>query len=141
MPPTPVTELAYELRIACMRLVRRVRYHTETLPPHFFTVLARLHHGSCTAADLAARERVSAPSMSRTVTELEERGLLTRAADEFDKRRLQCTITPAGIQALTSARKERDAWMSEKLSSCTPKELATLRAATAIINKMLDVES
>lgn len=138
MPTTPLAELAYDVRIACMRLVRRVRYNTEALPPHFFTALAAVERGGETAAELAARERVSAPAMSRTISELNERGYITRAVDPDDRRRQLLTITEAGAEALHVARRQRDQWMVERLTALSPEELDTLRRAATIIDDMLD---
>lgn len=135
----PSTSLAYDLRIACMRLVRRVRYTTESLPPHLFAALAPLDEGIVsTAAELAARERVSAPSMSRTVNELVDRGFVAREADATDRRRQLLTVTPGGREALAAARRERDEWMTTRLGALSPADRATLEQATQIINKMLD---
>lgn len=125
--------------MACMRLVRRVRYNTAALPPSFFAALVSIEHGCTTAAELAARERVSAPSMSRTISELVERGYIDREQDAEDKRRMLLTVTPAGRAALAAARQERTEWMSERLETCTDQELATLREASDIINRMLGV--
>ncbi len=141
MSTVPLTELACDLRIACLRLTRRLRCtKMSALPPHFFSLLAKLDEGDCTAAELACRERVSAPSMSRTVAELIERGLATRHPDAHDRRRLQIAITDAGRVALQSARQERNQWVVEHLETLTEQERATLAKATVIINKILDHE-
>lgn len=140
MPTTPLAELAHAVRMSSIRLARRVRYHTESLPPHFFTVLSVLEgRESTTAAELAERERVSAPSMSRTVNELAERGYLHRQADPDDRRRQILSITPQGIAALAAGRRERDEWMIEKLQDRSPEDLDTLRRAAQILDEMLDV--
>lgn len=137
MPAPSDPQLAYDLRMACMRLARRVRYGSTTLPPSFFVVLATLERGATTAAALAAKERVSAPSMSRTISELAERGLIDRTPDPSDKRCLQLTLTDAGRAELATARKERDEWMSARLDGCTASERGTLRDAVDILDRIL----
>lgn len=137
--PHALPELAAELRIACMRLSRRVRHQTSALPPHHFSVLAHLERrGTRTAADLAAWERVSAPSMSRTVGELAERGLIERTPDDTDKRRVNLTLTPAGKALLTAGRRERDQWMVQHLERCSEADLETLARAVVILDAMLE---
>lgn len=138
MPTPPLAQLSYDVRIASMRLTRRVRYTSTTLAPHFFAILVVLEDAPSTAAELAARERVSAPSMSRTVAELVERGFVDREQDPADRRRVTLTITDAGRAELVAARQERNAWMVTKLEACTQAERDTLAAAARIIERLLD---
>jgi hypothetical protein len=43
LSPSAVSAIAGELRLACMRISRRVRFEsTHEVPPHQFSVLARL---------------------------------------------------------------------------------------------------
>lgn len=138
MTLTPLAQEAYELRMACMRLVRRVRYMNSSLAPHFFSVLAKLECGDSTAAELATRELVSAPSMSRTVAELDERGYLTKTPDPDDRRRVLLSITDEGRAILTTSRAERNHWMEERMAKLTDEERADLVRATALLQRMLD---
>ena len=58
------------------------------------------------ASDLAARANILAPSLTRMIRTLDERGLILRGRDEADGRRVILTITPAGrqlIEAVTPA--------------------------------------
>ncbi|MGL5406730.1 MAG: MarR family winged helix-turn-helix transcriptional regulator [Propionibacteriaceae bacterium] len=137
--PSSISEFALELRLACMRLTRRVRYTASTLPPHQFSVLAFLDCVSVsTAAELAARERISAPSMSRIVNELADRGLITREPDATDKRRIQLSLTDQGRDLLTIGRQERNEWMIRRLETLSAEDSATLAEATIILNRLLE---
>jgi hypothetical protein len=49
-----------------------------------------------TPSELAVRERVQRPTVTRFVCRLEELGLVTRAADPTDRRSALITITPQG---------------------------------------------
>lgn len=138
MAATPLPEMAYELRMACLCLARRLRYTKTSIAPHFFSVLARLERADCTAAELAARERVSAPSMSRTVAELLERGLVTRQPDPTDKRRFHIAITESGLAALREGRMERNQWMVERLATLPDSDIRTLADATKILRTIMD---
>jgi DNA-binding MarR family transcriptional regulator len=132
-----VIELATELRLACMRISRRVRFEsTDNLAPHHFSVLVRLEEGVRTPRELADIEKVSPPSMSRTIGCLEEDGMLTRSAAPDDGRSVLVSITPAGRAALAAAREQRNEWMSSRLAALTPEERETLRRATAILAKV-----
>ena len=73
-----------ELRMAVFRLARRLRLEKtdDDLSDSQFGVLAVLNRfGPHTLSMLAERERVSPPSMNRTVNFLEARGYLRRDAD------------------------------------------------------------
>lgn len=133
-----ITALAHDLRAVCMRVSRRVRLNTHNLPPHQFTVLAQLEQSPKTASELAEREQVSAPSMSRTIRELSDRGLLTSEVSEVDRRCHVLSLTDAGLAELHEGRRTRDQWMVERLRDCTPEEQKILTEATTILQRLLD---
>jgi DNA-binding MarR family transcriptional regulator len=54
----------------------------------------------CRIQDIAAVLGIEAPSVSRTVQDLERDGLLTRRPDDSDRRASQVTLTKAGAQQL-----------------------------------------
>lgn len=130
--------LAHDLRIACMRVARRVRFDADNmLAPHLFSVLARLAEEPLTVGELAAIERVSAPSMSRTVAQLDEQGLVTRSSDEHDGRLVRLSLTDEGADLVTSERARRDAWMTERLEGLAADERDLLRRATEILESVV----
>lgn len=132
-----VIDLATELRLACMRISRRVRFESTDAPaPHHFSVLVRLEEGVRTPRELAEIEKVSAPSMSRTLAHLEGQGLLDRTADPEDGRSVLLSITPAGRAAVAQAREQRNEWMSTRLAALTLEEREVLRRASAILAKV-----
>ena len=130
--------IAREVRLAAQSLARHVKDHTATLAPHLFTVLAWLEAGPATAGELAVRERVTAPSMSKTVVELEDRGLVARTTDTKDARLKIVSLTAAGRRALLKGRKERDEYTAALLVSCSPEELAELLAGAQLLRKVMD---
>lgn len=134
LSPRALAVLAGELRLACMRISRRVRFEsTEAVRPHEFSVLCRLEHGSRTPHELADIEKVSPPSMTRTVGGLVERGLVERADDPSDGRRVILSLTPAGRTTLRGIRRQRDRWMNDRLRDLTPQEQETLAQAAQIL--------
>lgn len=138
MPDPDLIPIAREVRLAAQSLARHVKDHTASLAPHLFTVLAWLEEGPKTAGDLAVRERVSAPSMSKTVCELEDRGFVSRHPDPKDARLKIVRLTPAGRRALVKGRKERDEYTAELLVGCTPEELAELLSGAQLLRKVVD---
>lgn len=135
--PAAVSSLAGELRLACMRISRRVRYEsTHTVAPHHFSVMCRLEEAPRTPGELAEIERVSAPSMTRTVAGLVELGYVERTQHPTDKRQVIVTLTPQARQVLKDIRRKRDAWMSVRVGHLDPEEQAILQRATAILTRV-----
>jgi len=120
-----------------MRISRRVRYEsTDAVAPHHFSVLCRLEEAPRTPGELAEIERVSAPSMTRTVAGLAELGYAQRTQDPTDKRQVIVTITPEARQVLKDIRRKRDAWMSVRVGHLDPEEQAVLQRAAAILTRV-----
>lgn len=135
--PAAVSSLAGELRLACMRISRRVRYEsTDTIAPHHFSVMCRLEEGARTPGELADIERVSAPSMTRTVAGLVELGWVERAADPTDRRQVILSLTDRARQVLRDTRRKRDAWMVVRVARLAPEEQAILQQAATILTKV-----
>ena len=62
--------------------------------------------GSLDATELAARANILAPSLTRMIRALDERGLIRRGRDEADGRRVILTITPMGQQLIEAVTPE-----------------------------------
>ena len=132
-------QLSSELRLSVMRLARRLRQQRtdETYTPSQLSALATLERsGPLAPGELAAAERVQPPSMTRVVAVLEQAGLVRRTAHESDGRLAVLTVTSDGTKLLAADRKRRDAWLTQRLRDLTPDELATLRAAAPLIERL-----
>ena len=130
---------ASQLRIATFRLARRMRTQraVDSMSDGQFAVLAALWtHGPHTLGELAERERVSAPSMNRTVNSLQETGYITRSSDENDGRKVVISLTDAGRAVVAETARRRDAWVEAALAELTPKERATIARAAEIMGRM-----
>ena len=139
MPNAATTDLANEVRIACQRVSRRVRFESGgELAPHFVSALSTLKHGPKTPSELAEAERVSGPSMTKTVGYLTERGLVAAAVNPADGRSKLLFLTRAGWDALAEVRRARDDWMERKLAGLTAEERNLLKKATELLNRVLE---
>lgn len=135
--PSPA-DLAHDLRIACMRVARRVRFDADnTVPPHLFSILVRLAEQDRTPGELAAVEQVTAPSMSRAVGHLVEQGLVARRPDPEDGRVVRLSLTPQGRETWQREREHRDAWMTRRLAGLGAEEQQLLRRATGLLNDLV----
>ena len=131
--------LASDLRIACQRVSRRVRYESSSeLAPHLVSVLANLRKSPATPGELAETERVSAPSMTRTINCLVERGFVARGDHPSDGRSKVVTLTEPGLAVLDRTARARDDWMVHQLEGLTKGERELLRQATDVMNRVLD---
>lgn len=133
------TELANEVRVACQRVSRRVRFDSGgALAPHLVSALATLKHGPRTPSELAETERVSGPSMTKTVGCLVELGLVASSENPADGRSKLLTLTEAGRAELAEVRRVRDDWMERKLNGLSAEERKLLKRATELLNRVLD---
>lgn len=133
----PLGTLTTDLRLACMRIARRIRFESgDVVAPHQFSVLVRLEEAPRTLGELAASERVSAPSMTRTVNGLVERGLVSRADHPDDGRQVIVSLTADGTATVRDIRRRRDQWMAVRLAVLDDEEREVLRRATAILARL-----
>lgn len=134
---TQKDRLTSDLRLVCMRISRRVRFEgSGDLAPHQFSVLIRLEDGPRTPKEVAEIERVSAPSMSRTVNGLVERGLVARADDPTDGRQVILSLTAEGRRKVRETRRRRDQWLATRLEHLSDDERALLVEATALLERV-----
>lgn len=138
-PTAPDSTLAADasaFRMATFRLARRLRSQraVDSMSDGQFAVLAALSHfGPHTLGELAERERVSSPSMNRTVNCLEDSGYLSRTPDREDRRKVNIALTDAGRVVVDETVRRRDSWLEESLGTLTEAQRATLRSAAEIM--------
>ena len=135
-----IAEQSAELRMATFRLARRLRAQKadQALTDAQFAVLGVLYRqGPRTLTALADAERVSPPSMNRTVNRLEEAGYLVRTADEIDRRKSDIALTDAGRDVVKATVSKRDAWLTTRLRELSKEDRATLARAAELIGGII----
>jgi DNA-binding MarR family transcriptional regulator len=131
-------ELATRLRLAVGRLARRIRLATNDIPPLQLSTLATLaQRGPVHSGELAQREAVTPPTMTRVLAALADRGFVARTADPSDARSVVVSISPAGAEALTRIQSERTALMGARLSRLTEEQRAALTAALPALEALV----
>lgn len=86
-----------ELFPAIYRLARQ-RHDGVDVPPRMLAALQHLYlNGPLTVGEQAEHHGVSRPTMTELVDRLGERGLVSRLADERDRRRVFVWLTDAGM--------------------------------------------
>lgn len=142
---------ATELRESMMAVTRQMRRHR---PDHGLTlsqleVLGEVSRttrgedqtGVSTPAELAARLHVRVQSLTDSINELVNRGLVSRRPDDDDRRRQLIEITPAGIALLDDDRAERDAWLNATMrDNLTDLEFNLLMLVAPVLHKLAYAE-
>ena len=132
--------LASSLRVSVARLHRRLRTEDvvdRKVSVSGLAVLALLYReGERTIGQIAAAERVQPPSMTRTVSCLEEDGFVERRPHPTDGRQVVVSLARQGEELLAAERRRRDAWLACRLRELTAEERAVLRQAAPILEKL-----
>ena len=136
-----VQDSAQELRFAIQRLARRIRTMqadqpvTEGQRGVLFTLF---NNGPQTLGSLSEHERVTPPSMNRTVNALVAGGLVTRVAAQDDGRKVALDLSDAGRAFVQETRRRRDAWFTKQLAALPPEQRLALEQATPILQQLAE---
>jgi len=133
-------ELPARLRLAIMRLARRLRQQADAdATPSMLSALASIEYRqSVTLGELAEAERVTPPTMSKIVARLQETELVTRTPDPNDKRIQRLSLSIRGERFIARSKSRKNAYLAKKLRKLEPHEVAKLEAAVAVIEKILE---
>jgi DNA-binding MarR family transcriptional regulator len=104
------------------------------------SALARLAlNEPSSASQLAGAERVRPQSMAKTLTVLQQRGLIRREADVSDARRQLIFLTDAGRAHAQSARTNRREWLAEAFEQrYTEDERRVIDGALTLLERVLE---
>lgn len=131
--------LATRLRSTLLRTSRRLREERpgDLTQPQLTALSQIFANGPLTAGELAEREHVRPPSMTRTVAALSENGLVVRTRPDDDRRQVRLVVSERGRELVLATRRRRDEWLRRRLSALTSAERATLSEAEEILRKVL----
>ncbi|MGH8928953.1 MAG: MarR family winged helix-turn-helix transcriptional regulator [Acidimicrobiia bacterium] len=131
-------EVAARLRLAVARLQRIVRQQSMGG--------LNLAEGSCLAVidrqgplpltEIASRENLSAPTITKIVTRLENRGLIERLSDPADRRVSLISISKAGKTLIERIRSERTAYLNRRLGELESQDLDRLLAVLPVLEAL-----
>lgn len=139
--PAVTADLAHELRLATMRLSRRLRQERADhgLPLGQLSALATLGRlGPLTAGALAAHEQVRPPSMTKVLANLVAAGYVDRTPDPLDGRQVVLSLTPRARTLLREDRRRREEWLALGLARLDPDQRAALAAALPVLEVLAD---
>ena len=143
MSPSPAVtaDLAHDLRLATLRLARRLRQQRADhgLPLGQLSVLATLDRcGPLTPGALAHHEQVRPPSMTKVLANLADGGWIDRVPDPSDGRQQLVSLTDTARTLLYEDRRRRDEWLAEHLLGLDREQRAALRAALPVLEVLAD---
>jgi DNA-binding MarR family transcriptional regulator len=131
--------LSSRLRLAVVRLNRRLRAQSNDskITLSQLSALSSLHKvGAMTPGELAAKEGVQPPSMTRVIAALEDAGLVVRRAHPTDGRQAIVDLTEAGRARVEEEVSIRERWLDQQLADLAEDERAVLSQAAEIIDRL-----
>jgi DNA-binding MarR family transcriptional regulator len=137
------TTLANRLRPVLLKLNRELRreIHSLGVTGGQVSLLVQIKYAPGVGIrELAARERVSVPGMSKFVGRLEEAGLIERREVGGDRRRVGLHVSPAGLRVLRSVKSKRTAWLAARLRTLDQEQLEALDAAVEPLSLLFEEE-
>jgi DNA-binding MarR family transcriptional regulator len=136
---TDDTELASRLRLVVGRLNRRIRIDgRESVPPLQLSALVTVEErGPLRLSELARREAVSVPTMSRVLAALDEQRLVVRTPDPQDARGVLVTLSREGERRLAAVRNHRTALVARRLRRLDAAQQELIRAALPALEALL----
>lgn len=136
-----VAELSRGLSFAIGRANRRMLAAGQGLGQGHLNALATVFRsGPIRPGDLAQREFVSAPTMTRTLRDLERLGLVSRQPDARDGRSILISVTPEGEHEVLRARSVRAELLARLLAQLEPDQVATLRDALPALERLATID-
>jgi DNA-binding MarR family transcriptional regulator len=141
MTALDVERAAAELRACLGPLVRRLRQvHVDgELTLSQVSVLVRLERdGPSTPGALAAVEQITPQSMGSILAALAQGGLVSRAPDPTDGRRVLISITPAGQESVQGVRDQRARRVARAITEAlSPTEQRQLIEAIPLLERVV----
>jgi DNA-binding MarR family transcriptional regulator len=135
-----VAEVASSIRLSVTRLARILRQQDgEGLTPSTGSALALLNrYGAMTLGELATREHVAAPTVTRIVEKLQAAGLVSRKVSERDGRVTYVEISEEGRRVMLDARSRRTQWLISHFEGLSPDDLEALGHAAPVLERLVD---
>ena len=138
-PESTEPSLASRLRLAVVRLNRRLRAQrtNSSVTLTQVSALSALRKcGALTPGELAAKEGVQPPSMTRVIAALEDYGFVSRRPHPTDGRQAIVELTDQGSAYLRAEVSAREAWLDSRLADLDDNDRELLARAADIIDRM-----
>jgi len=139
MAPDDLTD-DQDLRLAIQRLARRIRsmQADDVTEGQRAVLFALSKNGTQTLGSLSEHERVTPPSMNRTINALVALALVTREPAPDDARKVSLDLSPAGEAFIAETRRRRDAWFTTRLDALPSDQRRMLREIAPVLRDLAD---
>lgn len=111
-------EVVARFRVAIARVGRQLRQQAGAgLSPTLHSMLVTIAiHGPLSLSELAAREQVAPPTVTKVLAKLDDQGLVMKERGPTDRRVTLVSLTDAGTARLEESRTRRTAWLVRRLA-------------------------
>lgn len=136
--PAPA-EVAERLHSAAIHVLRRLRVHdaeSGLSASRLSALSVVVFAGPIRMGDLAAAEQVQPPSMTRTIADLERRGLVVRVPDPDDGRASRVEATAEGRRLLLEGRDRRVRALAGRVAALPAGDQALLGRAAELLERL-----
>jgi DNA-binding MarR family transcriptional regulator len=135
------TEAAQRLRVVFGKLARLLRpteagFAADLTPTRVAVLLNTVRNGPIRLAEVAEQEGLNPTLLSRTVANLAQDGLVTRVADEADRRSAWLDATPAGRELAETIRAQRTYAVQVALEELSVKDRSLVEAALPALEQL-----
>ena len=134
-----LVDLANDLNSSAIHLLRRIGQDdaADGVTAARASALSVLVYGGPSAlGDLARRERVATPTMSRLIEAMVREGLVTREPAPGNRRAVRVEATPRGRELIERGRTRRIRHLADELAGLPERELATLERAVTVLARL-----
>jgi len=132
-------EIANRLNSAAIHLLRRISRDDGAdgvTGPRLSALAVIVYGGASSASELATRERVAKPTMTRLVDGLEREGLVRRRPDAGDRRVVRIEATARGRRLLERGRSRRIRNLAGELAALDTPEIEKLSEAVEVLERL-----
>ena len=136
LAPTRLVNLANDLNSSAIHLLRRISQEDSAdgiTAARASALSVLVYGGASTLGELARREGVATPTMSRLIAAMVNEGLVSRQAVPGNRRTVALAATPRGRELTERGRARRIARLASELAGLRPDEIAALERAIATL--------
>jgi DNA-binding MarR family transcriptional regulator len=132
-----IEQVATRLDLAAAQLVRQTRRETGTLSAARLGALSAIvARGPLSLKDLAAAQKVRAPTMSRIVDALVRDGLISREQDPANRRSIKIAATDQGATLVRQGQKDNMRVLATRLTRLGDSERRALLRGVELIERL-----
>ncbi len=132
-----------EIIPALMRAIRaefRTQRSRDLSVAQFRTLAYIKNNNGASLSSLATHIGLTLPSMSKLIDGLVSRGLVTRSADQEDRRKICLCLTVTGKDELESAYEHTQAFLADRISGLAKEDIETVSRSMQILKSLFVID-